>query len=167
MHWNWKNCATTWKGQYSGHVDGPTMILEVVASEDLWIWHLFFGLPGSLNDINILQRSPLFQRLTSGTAPPVEYMVNSHNYSIGYYLVDGIYSCWATFVKSYSNPQGNKKVHFTKAQGVVRKDVEREFGVLQARFAMMRGSARFLDKDTLWYIMTSTVIMHNMIIENE
>ena len=37
MHWRWKNCPTTWKGQYSGHVDGPMMILEVVASEDLWI----------------------------------------------------------------------------------------------------------------------------------
>jgi hypothetical protein len=50
---------------------------------------------------------------------------------------------------------------------VVRKDVERAFGVLQARFAMVRGPARFWDKNTLWYIMTSAIIMHNMIIENE
>jgi hypothetical protein len=34
---------------------GPTMILEVVASQDLWIRHSFFGLPGSLNDVNVLQ----------------------------------------------------------------------------------------------------------------
>ena len=61
MHWRWKNCPTAWKGVYTGHVDGPTMILEAVASEDLWIWHSFFGLPGSLNDINVLRRSPLFQ----------------------------------------------------------------------------------------------------------
>ncbi|CAN6319320.1 unnamed protein product [Urochloa humidicola] len=72
MHWKWKNCPTAWKGQYSGHVDGPTMILEAVASEDLWIWHSFFGLPGSLNDINVLHRSPLFQRLKEGTAPPMD-----------------------------------------------------------------------------------------------
>jgi len=45
MHWRWKNCPTAWKGVYTGHVDGPTMILEAVASEDLWIWHSFFGLP--------------------------------------------------------------------------------------------------------------------------
>jgi hypothetical protein len=37
MYWKWKNCPTAWKGQYSGHVDGPTMILEAVASKDLWI----------------------------------------------------------------------------------------------------------------------------------
>jgi hypothetical protein len=167
MHWRWKNCPTGWKGQYSGHVDGPTMILEAVASKDLWIWHSFFGLPGSLNDINVLQRSPLFQRLTSGTAPELEFMVNGNKYTMGYYLADGIYPSWATFVKTISNPQGNKRIHYAKVQEGVRKDVERAFGVLQARFAMVRGPAIFWDTETLWYIMTACVIMHNMIIDNE
>lgn len=52
MHWKWKNCPTIWHGQYTGHVHEPTIILEAVASKDLWIWHAFFGLPGSHNDIN-------------------------------------------------------------------------------------------------------------------
>jgi len=167
MHWRWKNCPTAWKGVYTGHVDGPTMILEAVASEDLWIWHSFFGLPGSLNDINVLRRSPLFQRLTSGTSPPIEYTVNGNKYTMGYYLADGIYPSWATFVKSYRNPQDNKKSHFTQAQEAARKDVERAFGVLQSRFAMIRGPARFWGKKMLWYILTACVILHNMIIENE
>jgi hypothetical protein len=33
-------------GQYKGHVEKPTIILEVVASNDLWIWHAFFGMLG-------------------------------------------------------------------------------------------------------------------------
>jgi hypothetical protein len=69
-----------------------------------------------LNDINVLWRSPLFQRLKSRTAPSVEDMVNGNKYTMGYYLADGIYPTWAMFVMSYSNPQGNKRVHFTKAQ---------------------------------------------------
>jgi hypothetical protein len=101
MHWWWKNCPAGWKGYYEGHVDGPTMILEAMASQDLWIRHSFFGLPGSLNDINVLQRSPLFQRLKNGTSPPVEYFVNGNKYTMGYYLADGIYPSWATFVKSF------------------------------------------------------------------
>ncbi|XP_022682363.1 uncharacterized protein LOC111257310 [Setaria italica] len=96
-----------------------------------------------------------------------ECVINGNKYTMGYYLIDGIYPTWATFVKSYNNPQGNKRVQFTKAQEAVRKDVERAFGVLQARFAMVRGPTRFWDKDTLWYIMTSAVILHNMIIKNE
>jgi len=50
---------------------------------------------------------------------------------------------------------------------VVRKDVERAFGVLQAQFAIVRGPARMWDKATLRQIMTACVIMHNMIIEDE
>ena len=37
MHWRWKNCPTTWKGMYYGHVHEPTIILEAVASYDLSI----------------------------------------------------------------------------------------------------------------------------------
>ena len=63
MHWKWKNCPIAWKGQYSGHIREPTIILEAVASFDLWIWHAFFGLPRSNNYINILERSPIFSEL--------------------------------------------------------------------------------------------------------
>jgi hypothetical protein len=143
------------------------MILEAIALEDLWIWHAFFGLSGSLIDINVLNRSPLFQSLTSGTTPQVEYMVNGNKYNMGYYFTDGIYPPWATFVKAFQNPQGNKKVHFTRAQEAVRKDVKRAFGVLQSRFAMVRGTARWWDKEDLWFIMQACVILHNMIIEDE
>jgi hypothetical protein len=60
MHWKWKNCPTAYQGMYCGHVKEPTIVLEAVASTDLWIWHAFFGLPGSFNDINVLHISYLF-----------------------------------------------------------------------------------------------------------
>ena len=73
----------------------------------------FFRLPRSLNGINVMQRSLLFQRLTFGTSP-IECMVNGNIYTMGYYLADRIYPFGATFAKSYQNPQGNKKIHLTK-----------------------------------------------------
>jgi hypothetical protein len=63
MHWKWKNCPASWQGMYTGHFHEPTIILEAVASYDLWIWHAFFGLPGSHNDINVLERSFIFSDL--------------------------------------------------------------------------------------------------------
>uniref|UniRef100_A0A0D3B478 DDE Tnp4 domain-containing protein n=1 Tax=Brassica oleracea var. oleracea TaxID=109376 RepID=A0A0D3B478_BRAOL len=45
MHWEWKNCPTAWKGQYSRGSGKPIIALEAVASYDLWIWHAFFGPP--------------------------------------------------------------------------------------------------------------------------
>src|SRR6266540_3765410 len=152
---------------YCGHVKEPTIILEAVASTDLWIWHAFFGLPGSLNDINVLNRSPLFDRLAKGEAPAVNYTINGHNYDMGYYLVDGIYPTWSTFVKTIKAPANLKDKIFSAAQESQRKDVERAFGVLQSRFAIVRGPARFWDEETLGVIMKACVIMHNMIIENE
>ena len=54
MHWQWKNCPKGLRGMYQGHTKEATIILEVVASHDLWIWHAFFGMRGSDNDINVL-----------------------------------------------------------------------------------------------------------------
>ena len=115
MHWAWKNCPYEKQGQYKGHVEKPTIILEVVASNDLWIWHAFFGMPGSHNDINVLHRSPLFDNLAEGRAPQVNYSINGHDYTMGYYLADGIYPTWATLVKSISLPQGNKRQYFSRS----------------------------------------------------
>jgi hypothetical protein len=57
---------------------------------------------------------------------------------MGYYLTDGIYPEWATRVKSIKEKNGvpltRKEAHFTKAQEADCKDIERDFGVLQARF---------------------------------
>lgn len=45
---------------------------------------------------------------------------------------------------------------------------ERAFGILEAQFAMvLRGPARLWNKDTLWHLMTATMIMHTMIIKDK
>ena len=45
--------------------------------------------------------------------------------------------------------------------------MERAFGVLQARFAIIRGPTRGWNREMLINIMKACIIMHNMIIENE
>ncbi|XP_020270942.1 uncharacterized protein LOC109846127 [Asparagus officinalis] len=112
MHWEWKNYPTAWAGQYSGRHGGPTIILEAVASYDLWIWHAFFGLPGSNNDINVLQASNLFDNLTQGITPPAHYTIQGKNYDVGYYLADGIYPKWTTLVQTISKSEDKKKQYF-------------------------------------------------------
>ncbi|KAL0013093.1 hypothetical protein SO802_000162 [Lithocarpus litseifolius] len=104
MYWKWKNCPSAWKGQYCGHIREPTIILEAIASYDLWIWHALFGLPGSNNNIHVLERSHVCNELAEGRAPAVRYSINGHDYTMGYYLADGIYPKWATFVKTIPAP---------------------------------------------------------------
>ena len=92
----------------------------------------------------MLDRSPIFDDVLEGRAPEVNYNINGNNYNMGYYLTDGIYPEWATFVKTIPRPQGEKRKLFSKYQEGQRKDVERAFGVLQSRFAIVRGPTRFL-----------------------
>ena len=90
-----------------------------------------------------------------------------YQYNRAYYLTDGIYPAWAAFVKSIASPQIQKHKLFAQFQESIRKDVERAFGVLQARFAFLRRPCLVWDKMLMGKIMIACIIMHNMIEEDE
>jgi len=124
-------------------------------------------MPGSHNDINVLDTSPLFRNLLNSEAPKLDYTINGHRYHQGYFLADGIYPDWAVFVKTLSQPRGLNQKHFVKMQEGRRKDVERAFGVLQAQFAIVSRPAREWKHHNLANIMKACIILHNMIVEDE
>ncbi|XP_074365330.1 uncharacterized protein LOC141706487 [Apium graveolens] len=117
------------------------------------------------NVITIFEdRSPIFDDVLQGRAPKVNYTINGNNYNMGYYLTNGIYPEWATFVKTIPRPQGEKRKLFSKYQESQRKDVERAFSVLQSRVEIICDPTRFWDKVDLGRIMRACIIM---IVENE
>nr|GFB04447.1 hypothetical protein [Tanacetum cinerariifolium] len=164
MHWEWKKFPVSWQGQYGrGDKKYPTIMLEVVASQDLWIWHAFYGIAGVNNDINVLDNSLLFDDLLDDLAPMVSYVVNGVEYRNGYYLADGIYPEWASFVKSFTAATDPKHTYFKQRQKNARKDVERAFDVLQGHWGLIQQSAHAYEVNTLRRIMYAGIIMHNMI----
>lgn len=52
-------------------------------------------------------------------------------------------------------------------QEAARKDIERAFGVVTSRFAMLKNPARLWNKEDLGTIMRACIVLHNMIIEDE
>ncbi|XP_062555215.1 uncharacterized protein LOC134220234 [Armigeres subalbatus] len=124
-------------------------------------------MPGSMNDINVLERSPLFVDLYCGRSPVVEFEINGRSYHSGYYLADGIYPPLATIVQTIPSPYGQKRKHFAKQQEAARKDVERAFGVLMARFAILKNPGRLWYQQDLAAIMRTCIILHNMIVEHQ
>ncbi|XP_021996041.1 uncharacterized protein LOC110893233 [Helianthus annuus] len=87
----WMNCPTAWRGQYTrGDHGHPTIVLEAVASQDLWIWHAFSGVPGSLNDFNAIYQLEIFNDVITGTGPDTSFTVSGVEYRHSYYLADGI-----------------------------------------------------------------------------
>jgi hypothetical protein len=120
---------------------------EALASKDLWIWHAYFGMPGSNNDIKVLHRSPVFSLFLRGQSTHVS--VNENTYNMGYYLADGIYPPWTGFVKTIRHPMEPKTRHFASCQEGAGKDIERAFGVLHARWAVIRGPTYGWDRDNI------------------
>jgi hypothetical protein len=84
-------------------------MLEEFASYNLWIWLAFLDVPGSNNEVNMFNQSPLFTDMLKGGASNENFTVNNaHEYNQGYYLADDIYSRWPVFTKKILLPRTPK-----------------------------------------------------------
>ncbi|GJX22826.1 ALP1-like protein [Tanacetum coccineum] len=83
----WRNPTYTDMEKLYVHHDEKHGFLEmlgiidctVIAYQDLWIWHAFFGVSGMNNDVNVLRQSPLFNDLKSRRAPDLQFVANNDN----------------------------------------------------------------------------------------
>nr|GEW86991.1 hypothetical protein [Tanacetum cinerariifolium] len=126
--WEWFGCLYALKAQYVRHDHGsnPFILMEAVASQDDMACFLC-------------------------RAPEIPFVVNSVTYRSGYYLVDGIYPKLATLVKTIPKPadDDHKQILYKKKQESTRKDVERAFGVLKKKWAILTNPTRTLRKDRI------------------
>ncbi|GJV86576.1 ALP1-like protein isoform X1 [Tanacetum coccineum] len=165
MHWEWTKRLKALHGQFKRRDKKyPTIMLEAVADQQLWYGHVYFGVSGANNDLNILCGSLLFDDLLTDKAPEAPFVVNGKTYEKCYYLADEIYPQWSTFVKAFTMARDQKTIKFKGVQESARKDIERAFGVLQGRWGIIQQPARAYQMNTIKRIMYSCMILHNMIL---
>jgi Plant transposon protein len=148
------------------------MVLEALADYHLWFWHASFGNAGSLNDLNILNLSPLLESLVDGTFVEVERLANVVPFQVAgdsflqslFVLVDDIYPQYSRFVKGIPLPVTGSEKAFTAWQEAARKDIKQAFGVLQARFQVMMRPFQGHSLNKIGSIASACLIMHNMCI---
>nr|GEV36279.1 zinc finger, CCHC-type [Tanacetum cinerariifolium] len=162
--WEWFGCPYAFKEQYfrRDHGSNPFILLKAAALQDLWIWHAFFGVAGLNNDVNVLYQSSLFNDLKTDRAPEIPFVANGVSYPSRYYLVDEIYPELAPLVKTIPEPPDNdhKRILYKQKQESARKNVERVFGVLKKKWAVLANHTR---AQNFFNMMYTCIILHNMI----
>jgi hypothetical protein len=94
------------------------------------------------------------------------FMLAGKTYERGYYLVDGIYPPYPMLIGTVANPVLPETKHFAKCQESARKDVERAFGRLQAKWHIISQPCRLWFDENMHHIMKACLILHNMTIED-
>jgi hypothetical protein len=69
------------------------------------------------------------------------------------------------FVGPIHHPATAKEAKFTKLQESLRKDIERAFGVLQVRWAILVTASRLWTVPKMRDIMLCCIVLHNMMVE--
>jgi hypothetical protein len=130
-HMTWKNCLTALQGQYRNKIGQCSIVTEVVCDENLRAWKAFLGMPGSLNDINVLDHSPMVQNIKCGTfLPRIDYKIRGTTHDIPYLVADGLYPEWPMLAKPFAHPATKKGKLYSNMQESARNDAERIFGVV-------------------------------------
>jgi Plant transposon protein len=168
MHCGWRLCPKAWAGHFTGKEQVPTIVLEAFCDYNLWIWHASFGWAGSLNDLNIWDRSDLYKTMQNGIMAQdldFEFVINGETFTSVYWLVDMIYPALSRFVNS-GEESVLEIVKFMKYwQEAARKDIERGFGVLQRKFHMIVKPFEFWFQDDIAAMCLTCVALHNMMVE--
>ncbi|XP_026439780.1 uncharacterized protein LOC113338585 [Papaver somniferum] len=140
-HWEWRCCPTDEAGRHVGQYKKPNLVLQL----------------------------GLFDREKNALDPPCDFRINGHVYRHGYYLVDGIYNEIPGFVHGYKRRQTIPAIHkkFNEYHSAKRKDVERAFGGIKAKWGIIRNPCRYWFPRDLNTIMRDCLIMHNMCVEYE
>ena len=85
----WGKCPKEEQGQHKGH-KGCGIVVHAVAFHTLFCAHLFVGVPGAANDVQVLYRDPIFHALVSGAGNIAALMlfVLTYPLNIMYFLAD-------------------------------------------------------------------------------
>jgi hypothetical protein len=167
-HFKWEKCPIRLHGQFKyRNGNQKTINLEALVDYHLRIWFCNFGNAGSLNDINVLDKSTIVGSIIDGSFDiSVEpYLINGVFRDYMYFLVDGIYPEWSIFINSVNGLETEMEKLFSKQQEGARKDVERVFSVLCDKFQILKRTFRGWDIGDINATVECCIILHNMVVE--
>ena len=172
MHTYWDKCPVAWQGAFkNGSKKKPSIVLEAVSDYHMWFWHASYGYAGTLNDINIMNLSPLYEMFVNGEMEKLEkslvpFSIGKESFKHLFVLVDGIYPVRTRFVKAIKEPISDREKALSSWQEAARKDIERAFGLLQTRFKVLSRAILLRKLEKIESMVTACLILHNMLVSD-
>ena len=92
------------------------IVAEAIAGHDMYFFLAFVGLPGSLNDINIMNQTTMLRNNMNSIAIDHKYKIARREHTGAYFLADGIYPDFPYLEKTIPEPLTVREKNFAKVQ---------------------------------------------------
>jgi hypothetical protein len=146
VHLSWDNCPDQWRNYFIGKEKVPTVAYNVTCNHRRFIHSVTVGHPGSRNDMTISTMDDFLEAIrTNPLYTDAKYKLirtdGKWMIEVGVWILcDGGYHRWRTMQcplkpERLSNPE---EIALSKRMESIRKDVECLFGVLKARFRLLK-----------------------------
>ena len=139
IHFPQNNCPIAFQGQFINNKKGyPIIILEAIADFNLCFWHTTFGIPGSLNGINVWDTSKLHKALVDRMFSTIDFKfeIVGKLFNKLWFLVDGIYLQLASSLQTLSAPLGECGIGMPSGKKLQGK-IKLAFGIFQSKFSVI------------------------------
>ena len=178
-HVKWLCCPSEITNLCVGKEGYPTLSFQVVVDHARKINHVSASGFGTMNDINMCQVDVIVRNDKYGFLDrsgvrrnlyrDIEFVVYDqdgvgHKVKGGYLITDGGYEGLSIFVNPNVPRSDRGAIVWSEFIEAVRKDVECTFGILKARFHILKGN-RFPEQIIVDCTIVTCCILHNMLLE--
>lgn len=166
----WSQCPHSMTNLCSGRDDRPTVVFQCVVDHNRYIWNCSKGFVGRFCDQNVSDADPFLEELRLRRIyEDLEYQIYDNKGVLRtvkgvYLLCDNGYKKEIHLMCPYTYRSVKEEVYFSEYLESVRKDVECTFGILKARFRILRTGIEYHDMATVENIFKACCILHNMIL---
>ena len=168
-HLPWDRCPTGLRNMHVGKDNHPTLTHNCVVSNDLFFMGATRSKPGSWNDKTLVRFDSIAEQMRTGAYKHVGFVLLSENgvpkiHRDPYLIVDGGYHMWKQLMCGYGRAVDEKQAAYTSRITSARKDVECAFGILKARFRILKLPLQFQSAASIDAVFRSCLVLHSMIL---
>ncbi|CAN0345009.1 unnamed protein product, partial [Pylaiella littoralis] len=168
-HIAWSRCPYNQARSYTGKEGKPTVWYQVTVNHTGRVLAVTEGFTGSTNDKTIICWDAAVDQIRRDKQDTEKkfdvYKADGTTQTLEgcYLIVDNGYHKWRTLIEPTKYPITEEDIRFSGRLESVRKDVECFFGILKARFRILKLAMTYQKQERLDYVFFTCCILHNML----